>query len=120
MRAEIRDFRREAEFGLIAPVFAALSISWYAFGRSFIASDLLPADTSFLSSFTTVDTSSLCLMLKTRLRFDALRAFFAEDVIGINNSEVSVTLTAIAQKCKSLGLCAKKAPNSAIVYNRRS
>ncbi len=77
------DFLREAVFLWIKLVLQALSIAWKAVGNNFSAPLISLATISFLTFFTVSETVSLLFILNTALCLEALKAFLADDVIGM-------------------------------------
>jgi len=81
-----RDFFREAEFFLMTPFLAALSSALYARTSASLVPALVFAMTSFLTFFTVLAIVSLTARLTRRFRLEDLRAFFADDVIGMKKN----------------------------------
>ena len=78
-----RLFFLEEVFLWIKLVLQALSIALKAVGNKASASLILLATINFLTFLTVSETASLLFILKTALCFEALRAFLADDVIGM-------------------------------------
>ena len=77
------DFLRAALLSLIIPLLAALSMAFWSLGKSFFASAIFLEIMNFLYSFITDCISFFFFKLKICFLFEALNAFFADDVIGI-------------------------------------
>lgn len=96
-RAFKRDFFRLALLALMRLVFAALSIACSTVESVFAASSAFPATISFLKVLIELVRVSFRARLKPRFRFEFLRAFLADSVIGIFVPD-TVTQVALGDK----------------------
>ncbi len=78
-------------------VLQALSMAWKAVGSRASAFLISLAKTSFLSFLTTSEIASFLRRLKTALCFEALKAFLADEVIGIDFLLISYCQEKITQ-----------------------